>query len=67
MALNDMQSFYTWFKSHNGRLDTSSVDVIQFPASEGGRGAVALKDILVSLVYKWVVFWLFALETELSS
>jgi N-lysine methyltransferase SETD6 len=47
---DNMQSFYTWFKSHNGQLDTSSVDVIQFPASEGGRGAVALRDILVSLV-----------------
>ena len=50
MALDDMQQFLTWFKSHNGQLDTSSMDVIQFPASEGGRGAVALKDIPVSLV-----------------
>jgi hypothetical protein len=50
MALDDMQIFYTWFKSHNGHLDTSSMDVIQFPASEGGRGAVALKDIPVSLI-----------------
>ena len=64
MALDDVQSFFTWFKSHNGQLDTSLVDVIQFPASEGGRGAVALKDILVSLVYKCVIFYLFALETE---
>ncbi|KAF8813911.1 SET domain-containing protein [Phlegmacium glaucopus] len=45
MALDDMQNFFTWFKSHNGELDASSMDVIQFPASEGGRGAVALKDI----------------------
>ena len=50
MALDDMQVFYTWFKSHNGQLDTSLMDVIQFPASEGGRGAVALKDIPVSLI-----------------
>ena len=50
MALDDMQSFYTWFKSHNGQLDSSSMDVIQFSAFEGGRGAVALKDIPVSLV-----------------
>lgn len=50
MALNSMQIFYTWFKSHNGQLDTSSMDVIQFPASEGGRGAVALKDIPVGFV-----------------
>ena len=50
MALDDMQNFFTWFKSRNGQLDTSSMDVIQFPASEGGRGAVALKDISVSLV-----------------
>lgn len=45
-----MQDFFTWFKSHNGQLDISSMDVIKFPASEGGRGAVALKDIPVSLV-----------------
>ena len=45
-----MKKFYTWFKTHNGQVDTSSMDVIQFPASEGGRGAVALKDIPVSLV-----------------
>ena len=50
MALDDMQNFYTWFKSHNGQLDTSLMDVIHLPASEGGRGAVALKDIPVSLV-----------------
>jgi SET domain-containing protein 6 len=48
--MDDMQSFYTWFKSHNGQLDSSSMDVIQFSAFEGGRGAVALKDIPVSLV-----------------
>lgn len=49
MALDDMHIFFTWFKSHNGQIDTSSIDIIQFPASEGGRGAVALKDIPVSL------------------
>ena len=52
MALDDMETFYTWFKSHNGQLDTSSMGVIQFPASEGGRGAVALEDIPVSFVLR---------------
>ena len=48
MSLNEMDTFFAWFKSNNGHLDTSLMDVIQFPASEGGRGAVALKDIPVS-------------------
>ena len=48
MALDDMQVFFSWFKSHNGQMDTSSMDIMQFPPSEGGRGAVALKDIPVS-------------------
>jgi hypothetical protein len=66
MALDDMQSFYTWFKSYNGQLDTSLMDVIQFPSSEGGRGAVALKDIPVSLVYMLCLLLYFTLETKLS-
>jgi len=44
----EMQAFFTWFQSHNGYLDTSSIDVVEFPPSEGGRGAVALKDIPVN-------------------
>ncbi|KAF8967820.1 hypothetical protein BDZ97DRAFT_1801404, partial [Flammula alnicola] len=40
-----IQSFFSWFQSHNGYIDTASMDVIQLPLSEGGRGAVALRDI----------------------
>jgi SET domain-containing protein 6 len=40
--------FLDWFQAHQGTIDTSSVDVINFPPSEGGRGAVAVKDIPVS-------------------
>ncbi|KIM45375.1 hypothetical protein M413DRAFT_442044 [Hebeloma cylindrosporum] len=41
----EIQPFFSWFQSHNGYVDTSTMDVIQFPPSEGGRGAIALKDI----------------------
>lgn len=58
-----MQIFFTWFKSHNGQLDASSMDVIQFPASQGGRGAVALRDIPVSLKYL-LSSTVFTLETN---
>lgn len=37
--------FLDWFQAHQGTIDTSSVDVINFLPSEGGRGAVAVKDI----------------------
>lgn len=45
-----IQPFFAWFQQHHGFIDTEAMDVIQFPDSEGGRGAVALKDIPVSLV-----------------
>ncbi|KAF8160689.1 hypothetical protein B0H34DRAFT_697698 [Crassisporium funariophilum] len=41
----DIEPFLSWFQSHHGQVDTSSLGIRQFPASEGGRGAVALKDI----------------------
>jgi len=49
----ELQTFFTWFQLHNGYIDSFSMDVIQFPPSEGGRGAIALKDIPVSSLYFW--------------
>jgi hypothetical protein len=49
----EIQPFLTWFQSHNGYIDSSSMDVIQFPPSEGGRGVIALKDIPVSSFHIW--------------
>ncbi|KAJ3564428.1 hypothetical protein NP233_g8304 [Leucocoprinus birnbaumii] len=40
-----MEGFVDWFQSHGAHLDTSAVGIFTFPLSEGGRGAVALKDI----------------------
>lgn len=48
MPSPEMQAFFAWFQSHNGYIDTSVMDVVDFPLSEGGRGAIALTDIPVS-------------------
>ncbi|KAJ3507304.1 hypothetical protein NLJ89_g6379 [Agrocybe chaxingu] len=45
MPSPEILPFFAWFQSHDGFIDTDAMDVIQFPPSEGGRGAVALKDI----------------------
>lgn len=42
-----MEGFINWFQSHEARLDTSALEITEFPPSEGGRGAIALKDIPV--------------------
>ena len=44
----DLSLFLEWFQTKGGRLDDSSMDLITFAPSEGGRGAIALKDIPVS-------------------
>lgn len=47
--VNDLQlePFLNWFQSNQGSVDVSALDIVNFPASEGGRGAIALKDIPV--------------------
>ncbi|KDR75090.1 hypothetical protein GALMADRAFT_248981 [Galerina marginata CBS 339.88] len=45
MPSSEIQPFFTWFQAHNGYIDTTVMDVVQLPLSEGGRGAVALVDI----------------------
>jgi len=49
MPHSDIQTFISWFQLHQGYIDTSALDIIDFPSSEGGRGAVALKDLPVSI------------------
>ncbi|KAH9485074.1 Ribosomal lysine N-methyltransferase 4 [Psilocybe cubensis] len=45
MPSPEMQAFFSWFQSNDGYIDTAAMDVMDFPASEGGRGAIALVDI----------------------
>ncbi|TFK44282.1 hypothetical protein BDQ12DRAFT_708264 [Crucibulum laeve] len=45
MSTEDLKAFLAWFQSHNGTIDTESMDIVTFPAPEGGRGAIAIKDI----------------------
>ncbi|KAG5646254.1 hypothetical protein DXG03_004081 [Asterophora parasitica] len=40
-----LKSFLDWFHKNGGSVDATSVGFKTFPESEGGRGAVALKDI----------------------
>lgn len=44
-----MEAFIQWFQSNGARLDTSAMGITEFPPSEGGRGAIALRDIPVSV------------------
>jgi len=40
-----MDDFISWFRHHGGTLDTSVMDITDFPGS--GRGAIAVKNIPV--------------------
>lgn len=42
-----MDAFVEWFHAHGALLDTNVMGMTELPLSEGGRGAVALKDIPV--------------------
>ncbi|EAU91065.1 hypothetical protein CC1G_03233 [Coprinopsis cinerea okayama7 len=41
----DSEAFIQWFLNHNGTMDREAMGIADFPAAEGGRGAVALKDL----------------------
>lgn len=43
--LPETQPFLAWFQAHGGQLDTQAIDIVAFPAAEGGRGVVARVDI----------------------
>ncbi|KAF9257983.1 SET domain-containing protein [Marasmius fiardii PR-910] len=42
---SDLSQFLSWFQRSGGSYDSSSISFKDFDQSEGGRGAVALKDI----------------------
>lgn len=43
-----LDEFRAWLTTHGGQLESRLIDFVEFPASEGGRGAIALNDIPVS-------------------
>lgn len=43
--LPETQPFLAWFRAHGGQVDVESIDIVTFPAAEGGRGVVARVDI----------------------
>ncbi|KAH7876558.1 SET domain-containing protein [Lentinula edodes] len=45
MSLPELEEFLSWFQSNGGRIDLDAVGFKYFPSTEGGRGAVALKNI----------------------
>ncbi|KAF9527317.1 hypothetical protein CPB83DRAFT_768637 [Crepidotus variabilis] len=45
MPTPDIEFFFRWFETLGGYLDREAIDIAQMPASEGGRGVVALIDI----------------------
>ncbi|THU96739.1 SET domain-containing protein [Dendrothele bispora CBS 962.96] len=45
MSAPGLDSFVSWFQRNNGFIDTQIMGFCTFAPSEGGRGAVALKDI----------------------
>lgn len=47
MSLPELEEFLSWFQSNGGRIDLDAVGFKYFPSTEGGRGAVALKNIEV--------------------
>ncbi|GLB37803.1 putative set domain-containing protein [Lyophyllum shimeji] len=45
MSTTTLRPFLTWFQDNGGTIDQDSLGFTTFPDREGGRGAVALKDI----------------------
>ncbi|KAK7473222.1 Ribosomal lysine N-methyltransferase 4 [Stygiomarasmius scandens] len=45
MSDPDLNSFIAWFQRNHGYIDTNAMGFKGFVPSEGGRGAVALKDL----------------------
>ncbi|KAJ3762252.1 hypothetical protein EV360DRAFT_79480 [Lentinula raphanica] len=45
MSLPELEPFLSWFQSNGGTIDLDAVGFKIFSAAEGGRGAVALKNI----------------------
>ncbi|KAG5639450.1 hypothetical protein H0H81_001572 [Sphagnurus paluster] len=45
MSEVSLKPFITWFQKNGGKIDLDSLGFTTFPVCDGGRGAVALKDI----------------------
>ncbi|TFK66501.1 SET domain-containing protein [Pluteus cervinus] len=43
--MSNLSGFIKWFQASGGSIDIGSMGFVDFPPSEGGRGAVALNDI----------------------
>ncbi|KAJ3982773.1 hypothetical protein F5890DRAFT_1527670 [Lentinula detonsa] len=45
MLLPELEPFLSWFQRNGGTIDLDAIGFKCFPSTEGGRGAVALKNI----------------------
>ncbi|KAJ3889653.1 hypothetical protein GG344DRAFT_51192 [Lentinula edodes] len=45
MSLPELEEFLSWFQSNDGKIDLDAIGFKYFAPTEGGRGAVALKNI----------------------
>ncbi|KAJ3719021.1 SET-domain protein [Lentinula guzmanii] len=45
MSLPELDPFLSWFQRNGGTIDLDAIGFKYFPSTEGGRGAVALKNI----------------------
>ncbi|KAJ3902224.1 hypothetical protein F5879DRAFT_258120 [Lentinula edodes] len=45
MSLPELEEFLSWFQSNGGKFDLDAIGFKYFAPTEGGRGAVALKNI----------------------
>ena len=44
----DAENFLKWFQKSGATVDYDSIGITDFPPSDGGRGAIALKDLPVT-------------------
>ena len=48
MSSSDLSAFLSWFEQNGASYDNSAIGFKDFGPNEGGRGAIALRDIPVS-------------------
>jgi hypothetical protein len=46
-SMADMQPLVAWFERQGGELDSSAIGFAEFPAEDGGRGAIVVRDLPV--------------------
>lgn len=54
MSLPELELFLLWFKNNGGTIDLNHIGFKNFSPEEGGRGAVALNNLEVYVLYKIV-------------